>query len=427
MIFLRFYFDFMASLFSFLTLDFFVYSNEKSINPSNTRRVRILYIVYIILFSIPNTLPFSELIALSMDFLYIFLSKNHNIKITFLRFLKYEMYVIISTIIIFIFHSFVTNDFQYVNTNELYYNYKSLICACITYVILCLYIYGKRLAALKNKKRHGILFCIAIALSIFILSFLSLATIVGQFSEKEALPVIFSLIFIMVAIFLSAYGYTICSFEENAKQEILLSKYELETAYYQNVKDSMDTLRSLRHDFKNHMIILNRYANSHELDKLQTYIQKISDTITDVSIIQTPHDLTSSILNAKALLCKQTDIKFTCNCSFSEIHISDFQLMTILGNMLDNAITAAGKTTNGWISLSMEQQENFLRIYCKNNHSEKILEKNGSFISTKDNTNPFHGIGIKNIKDTIESLNGSIEIKHDENLFSMLILLPNYL
>ena len=101
--------------------------------------------------------------------------------------------------------------------------------------------------------------------------------------------------------------------------------------------------------------------------------------------------------------------------------------MTILGNMLDNAIIAAGKTTNGWISLSMEQQENFLRIYCKNNHSEKILEKNGSFISTKDNTNPFHGIGIKNIKDTIESLNGSIEIKHDENLFSMLILLPNYL
>ena len=423
---LRIYFDFFSILFDFLTLEFFTSLHNKSYQPSKKQPLRFLYLVLLILYSVPNSIPFNYVFYYSATFIYIFIMSSYSLKNSFRKFISFECYITIINLLCTILHSIFCNDFSFRNI-QLYTNYKSLICDCITYVILCLYIYGKRLAALKNKKRHGILFCIAIALSIFILSFLSLATIAGQFSEKEALPVIFSLIFIMVAIFLSAYGYTICSFEENAKQEILLSKYELETAYYQNVKDSMDTLRSLRHDFKNHMIILNRYANSHELDKLQTYIQKISDTITDVSIIQTPHDLTSSILNAKAQLCKQTDIKFTCNCSFSEIHISDFQLMTILGNMLDNAITAAGKTTNGWISLSMEQQENFLRIYCKNNHSEIILEKNGSFISTKDSTNPFHGIGIKNIKDTIESLNGSIEIKHDENLFSMLILLPNYL
>lgn len=149
--------------------------------------------------------------------------------------------------------------------------------------------------------------------------------------------------------------------------------------------------------------------------------------MTDVQIIQTSHDLTSAILNAKAILCRQKNISFHHKCCFGTICISDFHLITILGNLLDNAITAAGKLDNGFISFSMEQTGTYLNITCRNNHKERIIEKNGSFQSTKENPGIFHGLGIKNIQNSVNTLNGTLDIQYDDANFVVLITVPNYI
>ncbi|MBO5373797.1 MAG: GHKL domain-containing protein [Lachnospiraceae bacterium] len=260
----------------------------------------------------------------------------------------------------------------------------------------------------------------------FVLSGLSLALLSGRFEISEALPIIFSLVFVVVTIILMSYNNIILSLEENAKQEILISKYELQSAYYQDMKKYMDSFRSLRHDFKNHLIILNTYAEQNDTEKLQNYLNKITDTLTDASVIQTPHDLISAILNTKALACREKKINFQQNCYFSDINISDYHLIKILGNILDNAITAAGKLENGFISFSMEQSDTYLHITCENNHKEKIIKKDGHFVTTKENANMFHGLGIKNIQSSIDELNGTLDIDYDDSMFTVSILIPNY-
>lgn len=155
-------------------------------------------------------------------------------------------------------------------------------------------------------------------------------------------------------------------------------------------------------------------------------MHKINNNMTDMQVIQTPHDLTSAILNAKSLLCRQKNISFHHNCKFSTICISDFHLITILGNVLDNAITAVGKLEDGAISFTMEQTNSYLSIVCQNNHAEKIVEKNGRFLSTKENPGIFHGLGIKNIQDSVNALNGVLDIQYNELTFKVSILLPNY-
>lgn len=423
--FVRIYFDFIEGLFYFFTLEFFTPLNNNDYNISKKHSLRYIYLIYTLLYAIPESFFYNLFLYYSATFLYIFIMSNYKFKSSLLQFFQFEAYATISTITFTFLHSVLIHDFNFLDI-QLYAKYKSLICAVLVYVVLCLYTYGKRLAALRNKKRYGIHFCIAIALAVFILSYLSLAMITGQFSGSKALPVIFSIIFIMISISLTSYNNTILSFEENARQEVLISKYELETAYYQNIKNSMDSLRSLRHDFKNHLIVLNGYAMQNEIGKLQEYLQKISDTVTETAIIQTPHDLTSSILNAKSILCRQKHIDFLCHCLFSDIHIPDFHLITILGNVLDNAITAAGKLKNGSISLSMEQTDTFLQIICKNNHQEHIVKKNGQFVSTKENPGLFHGLGIQNIQNSVDALNGTLDIDYNDSFFTVSILLPNY-
>lgn len=43
----------------------------------------------------------------------------------------------------------------------------------------------------------------------------------------------------------------------------------------------------------------------------------------------------------------------------------------MLGNILDNAITAASKLDNGYINLAIKQADTYLAIHCENNHHEK--------------------------------------------------------
>ena len=423
---LRIYFDFTEGLFCFFTLEFLTPLGNKDYNATKKIPLRICYLIISTIWAIPANIPFSTPLDLLLNFLYIYLISNHNLKSSILQFLKYEIYGISSTFIVFPLLCIAADDFSLVADNDLYYNYKSLICSAITYVILCLFVYSKRLAAFHNKKHYGIGFCISISFAIFILNYLCLILISGRFNTASVLPVIFSLIFIIIAICLTGYDHILLSLEENARQQVLISKYELENTYYQNLKDSMDSFRALRHDFKNHLIILNGYAAQNDYEKLQAYLHKINNNMTDMQVIQTPHDLTSAILNAKSLLCRQKNISFHHNCKFSTICISDFHLITILGNVLDNAITAAGKLEDGAISFTMEQTNSYLSIVCQNNHAEKIVEKNGRFLSTKENPGIFHGLGIKNIQDSVNALNGILDIQYDEFTFKVSILLPNY-
>lgn len=423
---LRIYFDFLNGLFYFFTLEFLVSLNNEHYSIAKKNNLRFFFLIYTFIYAIPTTIPFGLIIDECITFLYIYFMCSFHFKISIIKLIKYDLYMLIFTSIIYPLHCVLTDDFFLLN-NKLYADYKDLICSVITYVLPCLFIYTKRLIILPGKRRYGISFCVSILLSIFVLSYLSLSLLSGKYDTSQALPVIFSIIFIIIAICLSGYNHILLSLEENAKQQILISKYELESTYYQNIKNSMDSFRALRHDFKNHLIILNGYAAQKNLEKLQEYLDKISDNMADMQIIQTPHDLTSSILNAKALVCREKEITFHCDCRFSDMHLSDFHLITILGNLLDNAITASGKSEHGMISFSMEQTDTYLSIICQNNHCEKIIEKNGTFVSTKENPGLFHGLGIKNIQNSVSSLNGTLDIQYDDSMFMVSIIVPNYI
>ena len=106
--------------------------------------------------------------------------------------------------------------------------------------------------------------------------------------------------------------------------------------------------------------------------------------------------------------------------------MDDFSIITILGNLIDNAIAASVKCEHSWMTLSMNQQDSYLEIHMQNNHMETILEKDGVFQSTKEKDGFLHGLGIKNIRSTVEQLNGQIEISYTKDTFDVSILVPNY-
>lgn len=145
--------------------------------------------------------------------------------------------------------------------------------------------------------------------------------------------------------------------DEQIQQKVLIEKYSMQLLYTKDIDESLKALSKLRHDFKNHLLIIDGYARKNEFDKQREYINKLNNEIGATKIYDTQSTLVSSILNTKNAVCEKQGVILSVNDQFHTINIDDFNLITILGNILDNAITAAGKTGKGMIDLSIIQLE----------------------------------------------------------------------
>lgn len=76
--------------------------------------------------------------------------------------------------------------------------------------------------------------------------------------------------------------------------------------------------------------------------------------------------------------------------------------------------------------MDLSQSDSYLALEMQNSHTETIKESNGEFITTKEDKNILHGIGIKNVRKAVEALNGQLSITYTKDTFTVHILVPNY-
>jgi len=383
------------------------------------------YFRYLLIFL--NTLyvliPFPFDITFFNNFIYFFLisqrkpikALQHYIKYLF-RF--YFIYFLVCCVILLININIETDS-------SLYTYYMSSIATVSVYIIFHLYVNYKQLKRIQLPLGRYISFFATYLVSIAVMIYCS--RLYGKSSDDD-LSYSYILLFICGIIVFTLHNYrSIASLmEKQNEQNMLLKKYELEEDFIKNINDSLQTLSKVRHDFKNHLIILDGYAERKDTDKLQAYIHKINEEIGATKLYDTSHNLISSLLNAKNAVCEKEHITFNVEHHFYSIAIDDFSIITILGNIIDNAITAASKTTQGVINLSIIQLDSLIEITCKNNHCETITEKDGKLLTTKKSERGFHGIGLGNVKTCVENLNGTLDIHYTDSEFEVRIELPNY-
>lgn len=423
---IRIYFDFFYLFFSFLSLDLITSVKNKHYNTKTVPFVRIGALIFILIYSIPTGNNYSFIFPIIGCFLYVLILSSGSIRNSLLHFLVFELYEVCLTILLS-FIQYILIDMRFsIGSNHYYLNYKSLISSALAYIFLCLFLYSKRLFSLRKGRFYSIIFIFACVLSAVVLSYLSLFSYTGQLDITYAFPLIFSFIFIVIAICLNSYNRIVVDMEKDAQQTLLISKYEMKAEYYNNVNTALENLARLRHDFKNHLIVLDNYAQGNDMEGIQNYVKKVSGTLSATQLIRTPSSIVSAILNTKSTLCQHEKIDFHCTCSFTALAVGDFHMITILGNLLDNAIEASRKTTHGTIDFAMQQIDSYLSITCNNNYMGRIVKKGEHFISTKNTGEIRHGFGIKNIQDSVHKLNGSLDIQYDATTFCVAILIPNY-
>lgn len=423
---IRAYTDFLSNLFPFLCLDLFLNSFAICKKRSLQIPLRIFFLLIWVVYSIIPSIPYFLLVRALIDLAYVFLMVDNSILKRFFAFIEYEAYCYLCSAIIAVLHSFLTWDFNIFGYNETYTHYANIIGNSMPYIILSMYIILKRLSGFSSGKVYKRYFLTITGCIVLMLTICSMILGSNILDQEDIVPMIFTLLLILSLLCISIYRKVISVLDENAHAKMEIEKSAMLKDYYAHVEDNLKSLSILRHDFKNHLIIIQGYADQGRSDKLHNYIQSLHEVLVPAALIDTPSQLISSILNAKNETCRLRNITLHFEQAFDKVNINDFYIVTILSNLLDNAITAAAKCENGVITLRISQTGSYLEFDCTNNHVEQLQEKNRIFHTTKTKQKENHGLGITSMRRTVDKLHGKFHIDHTDNSFHINILLPNY-
>lgn len=246
-------------------------------------------------------------------------------------------------------------------------------------------------------------------------------------SSFEVLMVLFFIYELLATAFiLLVISTSLRQLQKEHELEVEISLSRLTKEYETLITDNTALLRSLRHDLKNHLTVINGYLAASEIEHAKSYIDEITgQTAPSQTIISSDNTMLSALLTEKNQLCHKKQIYFSPVISITDCLLPDIELNIILGNILDNAIEAAEKVPDGsgYIDFMIESKNHILHISCTNNFLISPKIKHGQLITSKADS-IHHGLGLKNVTRLVNKYNGSIEHTVSSDTFHITILIP---
>ena len=196
---------------------------------------------------------------------------------------------------------------------------------------------------------------------------------------------------------------------------------------YNSMRENYNIQRQRTHEYKNQIVCMDMLMKKKDYSKLENYIGNISDGLdAQLDMVDTNNDVVNAILNAKYYEAIKNDVLFVLKINdLSDIKVSDEDIVTILSNLLDNAIEAAkqcdvGKRT---VKIKLLSEDDVLSIAVTNAYKTEPMLTEDGYIRTTKNNKEEHGWGIRNIVATLEKYDAEyiIDYKNGEFVFSIMM------
>lgn len=205
------------------------------------------------------------------------------------------------------------------------------------------------------------------------------------------------------------------SYYEN-QVKVLEQQANIQYEYYLAQTKKYDKTVQILHDVKKHIKAIEDLYTTGQEQTAGEYINEIGDLLKPLIPIQyTGNPILNILLTDKEMLMKDKGISLDIKIdNVSLDFIEPIDVTTIFGNLLDNAIEAAEKVEGDryiYIKIGSRHQMIVIRI---ENSCNIVRWKNDMPISQKGKNG---GIGLLNVKSSIEKYDGSLKLKQENQRF----------
>lgn len=218
-------------------------------------------------------------------------------------------------------------------------------------------------------------------------------------------------------------------FAENQELKVQLEhyKWQLEQTkkQEQEIRQLHSRVRKLKHDMRNHIMVIASYLNGGEYSEARAYTSEILDRLSAVqSYVETGNSLLNHILNEKLEIARKNGIDVKAQIdrvSFARLKSIDFS--AIFNNLLDNAIEACKKEQAREMSIKVYHKKGYDALSVRNRIKDSVLTGNPELVTTKQEKD-VHGLGISQVKEIVDRNGGMYDFYEEDGFFCVNVFIP---
>lgn len=204
----------------------------------------------------------------------------------------------------------------------------------------------------------------------------------------------------------------------------LAEQLSVQAEYYHDLTERVAEARKSRHDFKHHMAAIRKFIDTDDKSGLTEYWNELQVALhQDIEIPYTGNPALDGVLYRYAVLSRQENIRFAFSGIVEPLVMPDTDLCVLLGNALDNALTACQTLeTDRFITVTAQPSAGAQSLMIVNSFDGIVQKENDQILSRKRRNEP--GIGLESIHFICEKHGAMMDLRYDDRTFSLLLVIP---
>lgn len=210
-----------------------------------------------------------------------------------------------------------------------------------------------------------------------------------------------------------------------AEREFLIRE---KAGYTEQLKKSSEMQKQIQksyHELKQTYLLVQAYLEQGAYDKIKDYYaEKIHVLGEKANVSKTGNICFDTIVNYKVAMANEQGIEIRSQFLIPyDIELEEQDVCSLLGNLLDNAIEAAGEVEEDEriILFKAKMSGNNMYVELKNPYKGERKKKGEDYYTTKENDKE-HGIGLKIVRDIVEKHNGTLDIEDHDSYFQVKLM-----
>lgn len=304
----------------------------------------------------------------------------------------------------------------------------------IKFLTYIMFVIVKQISSKTRKQMTGEIFVMYLCLPIATFGMMLTVFYSGVDFEanttQKILMTIFMLLMVLGNILIfNAFNKYAEKVYEDSKRDMIITKQNDELAHLQELFHKNEQHQEMIHDTSNYLKIIEKLLTLGENKQANDVLSELNRELEkNVMTFYCNNTIFNALLSEKAMCAEQQNINFDV---FVEPNIrletiKEMDLISMLGNLIDNAIRGAGESENEktvQVKVFMQNAGNVLVVKILNDYSGKIEIKNEELVSTKSDKG-IHGLGIKSVIHTASKYEGYLEFFIENNKFTSILILP---
>lgn len=237
----------------------------------------------------------------------------------------------------------------------------------------------------------------------------------NRISDTDSFLIIAASIGVFISILLTYifYANTEKKLEDSYKAQNEAERIKTDITYYNILEQQNTNLRAYAHDTKNH---LSAIKNLNTNPEIEMHISQMCESLAQYSKVCHSGNHTLDVIVDKYVTeCNINGLNFEFDIKNNNLSmIEPYDMVTILGNLLDNALEAAKNSAQKIVSFETDYRNNFSIIIVSNSCDTNPMSDGKTLPATTKGNKQLHGFGLKSVKNTVKKYNGDISFDYDE-------------